>query len=88
MDKLKLNKKRGRYWKIATILTFFIVRLVCRVDRVEGVMVSVLTRVERILARLDTLQRTKSLRQANMARILDGFTEYPGGKLLRYSFFT
>jgi hypothetical protein len=37
-------------------------------------------KVETVLNRLDTMQMSKTMRQANMARILDGFIEYPESK--------
>jgi hypothetical protein len=54
---------------------------VYRVDRVEGVMNMVLTKVEQILGRLDTVTRSQTLRHANMAKLFDDFTEHPECKL-------
>ena len=46
-----------------------------RVDRVDTVIQSVESKVDRILDKLASLEKTKSMRQATMAKILDGFMD-------------
>jgi len=48
-----------------------------RVDNMESAMSHIIGKVDSVLGKLDTMQMSKSLRQANMSKILDSFIEHP-----------
>jgi hypothetical protein len=52
-----------------------------RVDNMELAMSQIVGKVDSVLGKLDTLQMSKSLRHANMSKILDSFMEHPESKL-------
>jgi hypothetical protein len=52
-----------------------------RVDNMELAMSQIIGKVDSVLGKLDTLQMSKSLRHANMSKILDSFMEHPESKL-------
>lgn len=45
-----------------------------RVDRMEGVIGSIVSKIDLVLIKLESMEKSKTKRKANMSKILDGFT--------------
>jgi len=50
-----------------------------RVDRMEGVIGNIVSKIDMVLIKLESMEKSKSKKKANLSKILDGFMDTPEG---------
>ena len=65
---------------ILTRFIFTAVRLRGRVERMEGAIGSIVSKIDMVLIKLESMEKSKSKRKANMSKIMEGFMENDGNE--------
>ena len=55
-------------------------RLTKRVERMEGVIGNIVSKIDRVLIKLETMEKSKSKKKQNLGKLFDGLTNDEGGE--------
>ena len=66
-----------RQKKLRILITFHC-RLQKRVERMEGVISNIVSKIDKVLIKLESMEKSKSKKKQNLGKLFDGLTEDGG----------
>ena len=65
---------------------FYFLRLQKRVERMEGVIGNIVSKIDKVLIKLESMEKTKSKKKQNLGKLFDGLTTDGGNNICRTFF--
>ena len=65
---------------------FYHLRLQKRVERMEGVIGNIVSKIDKVLIKLESMEKTKSKKKQNLGKLFDGLTTDGGNNIYRTFF--
>ena len=66
---------------LCRFLTQLWFRLTKRVERMEGVIGNIVSKIDKVLIKLESMEKSKSKKKQNLGKLFDGLTNEDGGKI-------